>query len=175
MARLLSAVSIITTLLLAGAVAMPAGGLAQEASPAATPDDFPPVLIAWLDAFGVGDPEAFAALYTEDGVMEDVPNGVIATGREEIAEAIAVTFATVSESEAVPIGGFQAGNMVALEYQVNAIAADGTTPLSFRGVLIAELEGDLLKRTTEYFDVLTILTQLGLVGGASPESGTPTS
>ncbi len=175
MARLLSTISVLVVLLLSGAVAVPTGGNAQEATPAASTEEFPPVLIAWLDAFGVGDPEAFAALYTEDGVMEDVPNGVIATGREEIAEAIAVTFATVSESEAVPIGGFQAGNMVALEYQVNAIAADGTTPLSFRGVVIAEIEGDLLKRTTEYFDVLTILSQLGLIGGPGPDSGTPTS
>jgi uncharacterized protein (TIGR02246 family) len=154
--------------------AAPAAVTAQEPSPSPGSLSFPPVLIAWLDAFGVGDPQAFAALYTEDGLMEDVPNGVVATGHEEIAEAIAATFATVSESEAVPIGGFQAGDMVAMEYQVNAISADGVTPISFRGVVIAQLEGDLLKRTTEYFDTLTILGQIGMTVVPASEAGTPT-
>jgi ketosteroid isomerase-like protein len=142
----------------------PAATQAHDSDAAGTPVSMPLVLIAWLDAFGVGDPEAFADLYTEDGVHEDVPNGLIATGHEEIAAAIAPAFASVSESHAEAIGGFQAGNHVAMEYRVTAVDAASGTEFSFRGVLLAELEGDLLKRTTEYFDVATILGQLGLLG-----------
>jgi steroid delta-isomerase-like uncharacterized protein len=169
LARTITALGITLTVLLAGGIA---SAHAQEASPTGSPVAMPPVLIAWLDAFSVGDPEAFADLYTEDGVFEDVPNGVVATGHEEIAAAIAPVFASVSESNAEVVGGFQAGNQVAMEYRVTAVDAASGTEFSFRGVLIAELEGDLLKRTTEYFDVATILGQLGLLGDppATPEA-----
>src|SRR5688572_22736198 len=113
LSRRIIAITIALTALLAGGIA---SAHAQEASPASSPVDMPPVLLAWLDAFSVGDPEAFADLYTEDGVFEDVPNGVVATGHEEIAAAIAPVFASVSESNAEAIGGFQAGNQVAMEY-----------------------------------------------------------
>ena len=53
---------------------------AQEATPAA----IPPVLVAWSEAWDTLDPEAVAALYAEDGVMEDVPAGIEARGVEVI-------------------------------------------------------------------------------------------
>lgn len=165
--RSIVAITIMLSVLIAGGVIAghaPAAAYYQDADLEGSPIAMPPVLLAWLDAFSVRDPEAFADLYTEDGVFEDVPNGVVATGHEEIAAAIAPTFAMIAESDAEPVGGFQAGNQVAMEYRVTAVAADTGQTYSFRGVVIAELEGDLLKRTTEYFDVATILAQLGLLG-----------
>ena len=38
-----------------------------------------------VDGANAGDGAAVAALYTEDGIHEDVPAGVMARGREEIA------------------------------------------------------------------------------------------
>jgi uncharacterized protein (TIGR02246 family) len=120
----------ITAVLTAGL----ASAHAQETGSTGSPVAMPPVLIAWLDSFSVGNPEAFADLYTEDGVFEDVPNGVVATGHEEIAAAIAPVFASVSESNAEAVGGFQAGNQVAMEYQATAVDAASGTEFSFRGV-----------------------------------------
>lgn len=179
MPRRLISIAFAVTLLLTSAIAgwyAPATMHAQEASPSADIGDIPPVLIEWIDSFEVRDPEAFANLYTEDGVFEDVPVGVVAQGHEEIAAAIEQTFVMISDSSAEPIRGFRSGNQAVVEYVVNAVAADTGQTYTFQGVLTAELEGDLLKRTTEYYDLVTILGQLGLLGGpAEGEAGTPTT
>ncbi|CAN5703598.1 hypothetical protein BH24CHL4_BH24CHL4_18590 [soil metagenome] len=178
LARLLVAITITLSVFLAGGIASgfaPTGAYYQDADPVGSPEALPSVLLAWLDGFSVRDPEAFAALYTEDGVFEDVAAGIVATGHEEIAAAMAGTFALIAESDAQAVGGFQSGNQVVMEYSVTAVSAAAGQTYSFRGVVIAELEGDLLKRTTEYYDLATILGQLGLLGGpAVAETGTPT-
>lgn len=169
------AVAFLLTGIIAGGFA-PSTIEAQEASPGAGLEDIPPVLLEWIESFEVRDPEAFAALYTEDGVFEDVPAGVVAQGRDEIAEAIEQTFVLISDSDTQPIRGFRSGNQAVVEYVVNAVAADTGQTYTFQAVLTAELEGDLIKRTTEYYDLVTILGQLGLLGGpAEGEAGTPST
>lgn len=149
---------------------------AQEVSPEATPTGIPPVLLAWLEGFSAEDPEAFAALYTEDGVFEEVPTGTMARGRDEIAAYMAQIFAGAAESRAEATGGFQAGDRAVMEYTVTVVDQASGRPFTFRGVVIAELEGERLRRTTEYYDVATILGQLGLLGGAAtPAAATPAS
>jgi ketosteroid isomerase-like protein len=142
---------------------------AQEATPAALPSE----LVARTEAWDTLDPEAVAALYTEDGVMEDVPSGAAAQGLDEIAAALAGIMSGIAESRNEPVGGFRAGDMAVMEYQVTAVDAASGQEFMFRGVLVAELEGDLIRHSREYFDVVTILGQLGLMGGATPAAGTP--
>ena len=146
---------------------------AQEAEPAASPEAIPPVLLAWLAGFDALDPSAIAALYTEDGVFEDVASGTIARGREEIAAELGEVIGGIAQSRGEPIAGFRAGDRAVLEYEVNAVNAATGRPFTFRGVLVAELEGDLIRHSREYYDLATILGQLGLLGGGIPEAGTP--
>ncbi len=143
---------------------------AQEATPSA----IPPVLVAWTEGWDTLDPQAVAALYTEDGVYEDVASGTVARGRNEIAAALGGIMAGISESRNEPVGGFRAGDQAVLEYEVTAVDAASGQEFRFRGVLVAELEGDLIRHSREYYDVATILGQLGLLGGeATPAAGTP--
>ncbi len=145
---------------------------AQEATPAA----IPPVLVAWSEAWDALDPEAVAALYTEDGVMEDVPAGIVAQGRDEIAAALGGVMAGIAESRNEPVSGFRAGDMAVMEYEVTAVDAASGQEFTFRGALIAELDGDLIRHSREYYDVATILGQLGLLNmGEAPAEATPTS
>ena len=153
--------------LAAGRLAAPTG--AQEATPGA----IPPVLVAWSAAWDTLDPEAVAALYTEDGVFEDVASGTVARGRAEIAAALGQVMAGIAESQNEPVGGFRARDMAVLEYEVTAIDAASGQTFTFRGALVAELEGDLIRHSREYYDVATILGQLGLLEGGAPETGTP--
>jgi uncharacterized protein (TIGR02246 family) len=154
----------------AGAWPTSADVRAQEATPAAVP----PVLVAWTEAWDALDPEAVAALYTEDGIMEDVPSGSVAQGRDEIAAALGAIMAGIAESRNEPVAGFRAGDMAVMEYEVTAVDAASGQPFTFRGVLVAELAGDQIRHSREYFDVATILGQLGLLGGGPPAAGTPT-
>lgn len=145
---------------------------AQEATPAA----IPPVLVAWSEAWDALDAEAITALYTEDGVMEDVPAGIVARGRDEIATAFGGIMAGIAESRNEPVSGFRAGEMAVMEYEVTAVDAASGQEFTFRGALIAELEGDLIRHSREYYDVATILGQLGLLDmGEAPAEATPTS
>ena len=142
---------------------------AQDATPAAVP----PALAAWSAAWDSLDPEAVAALYTEDGVYEDVANGFVATGRAEIAAALDEVMGMIAESRNTPVAGFSAGNQAVLEFEVDAVDAASGQPFTFRGVLVAELDGDLIRSSREYYDVATILGQLGLLGDAPPPAATP--
>ena len=141
---------------------------AQEATPAA----IPPVLVAWSEAWDTLDAEAIAALYTEDGVMEDVPAGIEARGRDEIAAAFGGVMAGIAESRNEPISGFRAGDMAVMEYEVDRGRCGQWPEFTFRGALIAELDGDLIRHSREYYDVATILGQLGMLdmGEATPEA-----
>ena len=141
---------------------------AQEATPAA----IPPVLVAWSEAWDALDPETITALYTEDGVMEDLPAGITAHGRDEIAAAFGGIMAGIAESRNEPVSGFRAGDMAVMGYEVTAVDAASGQEFTFRGALIAELEGDLIRHSREYYDVATILGQLGMLdmGEATPDA-----
>ena len=52
-------------------------------SPSSSPA-IPPLLMAWAEAWSSGDPAQLAAPYTENGVYEEIPTGVVAQGPEEI-------------------------------------------------------------------------------------------
>ncbi len=92
-------------------------------------------------------------------------------GRDETADHVVRVFAGAAESRAEQVGGFRPGDRAVMEYNVTVVDEASGRPFTFRGVLIAELEGDLLRPTTKYDDVATIR---GLLGGeATPTAGTP--
>ena len=70
-------IALLALTLLAGA-GVPA--IAQDATPAA--GAVPDVVLAWIDAWNAADSAAIAALYTADGVYEDVPTNHTLTGDE---------------------------------------------------------------------------------------------
>src|SRR5215218_9306550 len=85
-------VSLTVLVLLAGIVTMGTNATAQPVTPAASPVAVSPLVQAWLNAYSSQDSDAFAALYTPDGIYEDVPSGQAAQGHEAIAELVAGYF-----------------------------------------------------------------------------------
>ena len=61
-------------------VSSPGFALAQDASPAASPADLPPLLAQWAAAVNSGDVDQVLALFTEDGLWEEVAIGLAARG-----------------------------------------------------------------------------------------------
>jgi steroid delta-isomerase-like uncharacterized protein len=143
---------------------------AQPATPAASPVAVPALFQAWLNAYIDEDPDAFAALYTPDGIYEDVPSGQAVQGREAIA-ALAADFMLYQDNYAfAPSAFFQGDDWAVLE--VNSSATDAETGQPIFGVRIAtvfELDDGQIRRSSDYYDVAGILAQLGLL----PEEGTP--
>ena len=93
--------------------------IAQEATPAAAAPELPTVLQQWVDAFNAKDSEAIAALYTDDGIVEDVPTGRIARGRDEIA-AFAREAAAGPDFKLEIVDAHAGDNFAVLEYRFTA-------------------------------------------------------
>ncbi len=132
----------------------------------------PPPLQQLVDAANAGDGQALAALYIEDGSHEDVPAGVMARGRGEIAAYVGGVFAQFPDLRLEPIASRLNGDLAVLEYTLSATDPTAGKPVVYRGVLIFELDGTLIRRTADYYDYAAILGQLGLLPALETE-GTP--
>ena len=156
--------------LLAGIVTMSTSVTAQPATPAASPVAVSPLVQAWMTAYSSQDSDAFAALYTPDGIYEDVPSGQAAQGHEAIAELATGYFESQADFVFEPLAFFQGDGWALLE--VNTSAADAESGQRVTGVRIAtvfELDDGRIRRSSDYYDVAGVLDQLGLL----PEEGVP--
>ena len=154
----------------------PAGPLAhaQDATMATPNASIPPVLQRMMDGANAGDGVAVAALYTEDGVHEDVPAGVTAIGREEIAVFVGEVTSQFRDVRLEPVLVHQSGDLAVLEYTFSGTHLATERPILYRGVLVFELDGTLIRRSADYYDLATVLGQLGqLEVGESTAEATP--
>jgi steroid delta-isomerase-like uncharacterized protein len=145
---------------------------AQDASPPATPADLPPLLVEWAAAWEAGDPDRLVALYTADAVYEEVPTASVARGHEEIRAFYAATHANFADIRVTPVRGFREGDHAVLE-GLFAGSANGQ-PFEVPFVAILDLDGDLIRHSRDYFDLYSVLDQIGaLPGPETPEAATP--
>ncbi|HEU0116020.1 MAG TPA: ester cyclase [Thermomicrobiales bacterium] len=150
--------------------------LAQDASPVASPAALPPLLQSWIDAWNTSDAKAIAALYTPDGVYEDVASATMSTGGD-VAGYLGAFIASVGNIQVTAQTGFATPDWAALEWTfaatnngfVPGAAAQGKS-FSVRVATIFALSGDKIRRSADYLDAATILGQLGLMPapGATP-------
>jgi steroid delta-isomerase-like uncharacterized protein len=145
---------------------------AQNATPAASPAALPPLLQQMVEAINATDSAALAALYTEDGIHEDVPASVEVRGREDIAAFVDTALGQFQDVQFAPVSARQAGDLAVLEYDLSVTDPASERPLTYRGVLVFELNGNLIRRSADYYDVAAILGQLGMLPAPEKE-GTP--
>jgi steroid delta-isomerase-like uncharacterized protein len=171
MRRLVALVSILP---LAVLLLMGPGVMAQEASPAAAPVALPPLLQQAAESFNGGDAAAVAALYLEDGIHEDIPAGVRVQGREAMTAYVAEVFGQLNDFRFEPVFGWKEGDVAVLEYTLSGTDPGSGQPVTYRGVIVAEYDGDLIRRSTDYYDLASILSQLGLLDlGETMAGATP--
>jgi steroid delta-isomerase-like uncharacterized protein len=141
----------------------PLSAVAQEASPAASPVALSPLLQQWVDGVEAGDGDAIAALYTEDAVHEDVPADMVVEGPEEIGALVSGTVEQFDDVRYEVLAAHESGDLGILEYRFSATDLESGQPISIRGVYIFELAGDRIRRSADYYDVASILAQLGIL------------
>ena len=148
---------------------------AQDATPEAAATTIPPVLTHWAKVWSSGDADQFAALYTEDAVYTEVPTGIVSHGRDEIAAFFNDILAAYPGVQVIPRSGFRGGQRAVLEADFVGTSATGAK-FSVPFVAIFELDGKLIARETDYFDLYGFMEQLGLLPAseATPMAGTPT-
>jgi steroid delta-isomerase-like uncharacterized protein len=162
--------------LLAGIVTMGTSVTAQPATPAASPVTVSPLVQAWMNAYSSQDSDAYAALYTPDGIYEDVPSGQAAQGHEAIAELATGYFETQKDFVFEPLAFFQGDGWAVLETNTSATDTEsGQRVTGVRFATVFELDNGLIRRSSDYYDLVGVFEQLGLLemGEATPETGTP--
>ena len=161
--------SLSVVVMLFGLMASGLSTRAQDATPDAAAS-MPPLLVAWADAWSSGDAEQVVALYAPDAVYEEVPTNSIVHGHDEIQTFVEATHGAFSDIQVTPRTGFQAEDWAVLEGDFAGRSADGV-PFSVPFIVIMELDGALIRRSSDYFDLNSVLTQIGAATGA--EEATP--
>jgi steroid delta-isomerase-like uncharacterized protein len=161
----------------AGGLGFALAGRLSFAAAQSTPTAIPTLLQSWADAWNSADPvTAVAALYAGDGVYEDVPTNT-RSAPGQASSFLAPFVKGVSAVKVAPSAGFASSDWGVLEYLFTATnqgAFPGQTggTLSVRIATVFELSGgNKIRRSSDYYDLVTILTQLGVMpaaGGATP-------
>jgi steroid delta-isomerase-like uncharacterized protein len=143
----------------------------------------PEVVQRWADAWNTASPERMAALFTDDGVYEDFAFQARFQGKEGVALWVTITNASVRDARVELIDAFGVGDRAAARWifsgtDTGAFARDlPPTGRSFsvRVASFFELEGGLIRRVGDYYNLADLLRQIGLPSGAYvPPSPPPT-
>ena len=114
--------------------------------------------------------EKLVSLFTDDCVYEDVPLGAVSHGKAELQGFYHVIFGVFPDFKIELTSQFVAGNRAGAEWLMSG-TQKGDMPglpatnkrVSVRGASAFELQGNQLKRCTDYFDMATALKQIGVL------------
>ena len=163
--------------LAAAAVATHGGAPALAQTPAASPGAMPTVAEAWAAAWNSHDPAQMAALFTPDGLYEDMAFGFVSHGTEEIT-AFANELFTVAPDVRIDLrAGFGTEVWAAAEWLFSGTDMGGLAGaptgkrFEVRGASIFEVADGKIRRVSDYYNAGTILEQLGVL----PAPATPSA
>ena len=131
----------------------------------------PKIIDAWINSFYLAtDTTAFAALYTADGIFEDVPSGFKIQSPNNIKCFVEGALKLFGNFKIEILSTFTGQNKAVAEYLFTAtntglIPVPSTIGKSFtvRTVTILDLKGNKIERSSDYYDNAAILVQLGLI------------
>tara|TARA_B100000767_G_scaffold71013_2_gene67584 strand:- start:4500 stop:4877 length:378 start_codon:yes stop_codon:yes gene_type:complete len=120
------------------------------------------IALKYLDSFRAGDPDTVAALVTEDFINDQVGLlGARFQGRSlyrDRLERFLNRFQSIRyQAEQVIVEG----KSLAVAYKMTAI--EDKCPIAIRGVMLITIEGNLIKKRSDYWDGLNYLAQSGIV------------
>jgi steroid delta-isomerase-like uncharacterized protein len=157
-------------------VATVAGGAegARAQTPAASsPGSWAPITEAWTAAWNSHDSAQVAALFTPDGVYEDLAFGLIAHGTDEITRFADGFFTAAPDLHIDLVAGFGNDDWAAAEWVFSGTDTGGVagTPtgkrFEVRGATIFALQDGKATRNTDFYNASTVLEQLGLLPAPS--------
>jgi steroid delta-isomerase-like uncharacterized protein len=126
----------------------------------------------YVAAWNSHDTEKIASFFTEDGVHEDVAIGSVFHGRNELKAGLAPLFNACPNFKLEIKSLFNTADSVAQEWlmtgtQTGALDGLGIPPtgksFSIRGASITKLHGSKISQNTDYWNLTTMLQQLGQV------------
>ena len=124
----------------------------------------------YLAALNAHDVEKIASFFTDDGIFEDVPMGIVHQGKEGVKANFSAEFTAFSDYKVEIKTLFVADDWAAVESVMTAthtgdfpmLSATGKS-VSVRAASIIEMQGDKIKRNTNYFNMASLMQQLGVM------------
>ena len=118
------------------------------------------VALGYLAAFSTGDPDDVAARVTEAFVNEHTAAlGSGCEGRDEYRRRLPGFLGAFADLRYEPERTVADGHTVVVPYRMTA-TSDGHA-IDLRGVMVIDVDGDLVAKRTDYWDALTFLRQTG--------------
>ena len=119
----------------------------------------PAAALGYLASFATRDPAAIASHVTTDFVNDHASAlGSDCTGRDEYVRRLPGFLARFADLAYHVEQVIEDGSAVAVAYRLTA-TSEGQ-PVELRGVMIFQIEGDLVRRRTDYWDSLGYLRQV---------------
>jgi steroid delta-isomerase-like uncharacterized protein len=118
--------------------------------------------------------EKFLSLFTDDCTYEDVATGATMHGKAELAQFYQLGRNAFPNFKFELTSSFRAGNRAGAEWIASGTHRGDLPELpatnktfSLRGASAFELQGDKVKRCSDYSDIAALLKQLGVLPDAS--------
>jgi steroid delta-isomerase-like uncharacterized protein len=129
------------------------------------------VFDGYRDAWNTHDVDALLEFFTDDGVYEDVTAARVNRGKAEIRAFVEETFAAFPDFHIEDAGPLiiDPGGRYGLEWRMSGTHEGDTTipathkSFSVRGASAGELEGDKIKRNSDYWNLAEVLVQIGVL------------
>jgi steroid delta-isomerase-like uncharacterized protein len=114
--------------------------------------------------------EQLVSLFTDDCVYEDVTMGVVNHGKTELENFYNLIFGAFPDFKVELTSHFVAGNWAGAEWLMSG-THKGDLPglpatnkkVSIRGASVLELQGNKLRRCSDYWDMATFLKQISVM------------
>jgi len=136
---------------------------------------------ASITAFNQQDWNRMKALYASDAVYDEKATNRRIQGPDQIIEGLKMWTTAFPDAKGTIVRELTAGDVAVLEIVWTGThtgplqTGSGTIPASNRAAdlpacSVLRIEGEKIKTDTHYFDLLTLLTQIGAAGGTSGHS-----
>ena len=120
----------------------------------------------WITAWNSHDPDKLAAIFTPDVMYEDVPFGAVNHGSAELRKFAASEFEGSPDLHVELASSSIAGEHGSIEWTFSGTDVGifkTSKKFSVRGVSIVTVKNGKISRNVDYYDVATVMKQLGLL------------
>jgi steroid delta-isomerase-like uncharacterized protein len=127
-----------------------------------------------FDAWNAHDPDKVTSFYTDDVVYEDVTEGAIVHGREEMRKFVADFLVAVPDLKLEVVSSSLENSKGSVEWVFSGTDVGlykTGKKFSVRGASLFEMRGGKFSKNKDFYDSATIMRQVG----ALPETGSTSS
>jgi steroid delta-isomerase-like uncharacterized protein len=132
--------------------------------------DLQHTLEEWATGWSTGDVERVISVFNDQCIYEDVPLSVVNKGKDELRAFGQQVFDAFPDLKIELTTQFSSGDRASLEWIMSGTHQGDlpgmpatAKPFSVRGATVLQLENGRISRDSDYWDMATLRTQLGLM------------